>query len=545
MPSSSNKSISIRPLATLLAAAGLTLSSAVNMAADAPPPIERVEIAANGAFMVNGQPFFPLMAWLQDAGNFDDVKSCGMNSTAGYWKGSSGTKDVSEYIELVERAGLYGVMPFDSNLIGNSNLLGYIHDDEPDLPRSVSDAEIVPAKQLKINRKTPLWKLVDGVRHSWSVLDPLEGASLTIKLKRPITVESLAVWLTVSGNLPLAQEVSFEGDGEKLITVTLEPKKGQQKFGLPAPATFSELEMTVNSTVPGDNVWGSIGEVEAFDAAGKNVLLSPPRNEPRAWPPETLEKYKKMKAADASRPIFMTLTSNFHPHFKKWPEAQRLSIYPQYCQAADVLGYDIYPIYGWNKPEWIHLVQEATALLAKMSGPRPVYAWIETSKGGQWTGPLERQHDVTPAHIKAEVWMSITGGATAIGYFTHIWKPSYNQFGVPDENRKALRGINDQITRLAPAILGEKPTTAVRIETEGDVKVDLMARQHDGNLYLFAVNYDERYTPTEATISVAGLAGGTRVSVVDEDRTIRSGAGSLVDAFEPLAVHIYRIDAKR
>ena len=545
MASAINKPVSTRLFAMLLIAMAQAIPSAVILAADSLPPIEEVEIAANQAILVNGQPFFPLMAWLQDARNFDAVKACGMNTVAGYYQGASGTKDVTEYFELVEKAGLYGVMPFDSNLIGNSKLLGYIHDDEPDLQRIVSDAEIVPAKQLRINRKTPLWKLIDGETHSWSVLDPLEGASLTIKLKRPITVESFAVWLTVSGNLPLAKEVSFEGDGKKLTTVMLEPKKGQQKFRLPAPATFSKLKMTVNSTVAGNNVWGSIGEIEAFDAAGKNLLLSPPRTVPKMWPAEALERYKEIKAADASRPVFMTLTGNFHPHFKKWSESQRLSIYPQYCQAADVLGYDIYPIYGWNKPKWIHLVQEATAMLAKMAGKRPVYVWIETSKGGQYTGPLERQKDVTPAHIKAEVWMSITRGATAIGYFTHIWKPSYNQFGVPEENRKALRSINDQITRLAPAILAEQSATAVGVETEGDVKVDLMAKQHNGKLYVFAVNYDEQYKATTATIRVAGLASREQVTVVDENRTIRSDSGSFTDTFEPLAVHIYEIDAKR
>ena len=58
--------------------------------------------------------------------------------------------------------------------------------------------------------------------------------------------------------------------------------------------------------------------------------------------------------------MFLTLTGNFHPHFKKWSDAQRSELYPQYIQATDVVGYDIYPIYGWNKPEWIHLVSEAT-----------------------------------------------------------------------------------------------------------------------------------------------------------------------------------------
>jgi hypothetical protein len=510
-------------------------------AAEELPPIESVEIAPNRALLVNGESFFPLMAWLQDAENFSAVKACGMNTTAGYWPSSSGTKDVTEYLELVAQTGLYGVMPFDARLNGHKHLLGYIQGDEPDLPRQVNDAEVIPAANLRINRKTPLWKIFDGVTHTWSVLDPLQGGSFTVRLKKPVTVQSLAVWLTVSGNLPTAKEVAFAGDGRKLLTATLEAKRNQQMFELAEPATFQELKVTVESTEPGDQAWGSIGEIEGFDAAGKNALLSPPRYEPRAWPDAVTEHYQSIKKADPSRPVFMTLTGNFHPHFGKWTDAQRAELYPAYLQAADVVGYDIYPIYGWNKPEWLYLVHEATEQLVRDAGPRPVYAWIETSKGGQYTGSLDRQHDVTPQHIRAEVWMAICRGATAIGYFTHIWKPSYRQFGVPDQNRKALREINNQITQLAPAILGAPSTQAVSITADTDVKLDLMARRSGDDLYVFAVNFDEKAVPAEATISVEGLPAGSSIEVIDEGRAIRSEAGLFRDPFPPLAVHIYRI----
>lgn len=504
------------------------------------PPIEKVEILPNRAFQVNGKLFFPLMAWLQDATNWPAVKACAMNTIAGYWPKSSGTQNVVEYLALVDKAGLYGVMPFDPGLKGSPALLGYIHDDEPDLTTQVSEAEIEPAKDLRINRRTPLWKLLDGDLTSWSVLDPLQDASLTIKLKKATTAESLALWLTISKGLAVAKEVAFEADGTEILKATLEAKKGRQKFELAKPATFKELRLKVLSIFPGDQEWGSVSEIEGFDKEGKNVLLSPPRTVPRATPDETLEKYRAIKAADPSRPVFMTLTGNFHPFFKRIPEELRRA-YPDYAKAADVVGYDIYPIYGWNKPEWIHLVDEATDLLVKMADGRPVYAWIETSKGSQWTGELDRQKEVTPTHIRAEVWMAICRGATAIGYFTHIWKPAYSQFGVPKANREAIRQINEQIARLTPAILGKVPKRAVKIEAEGGVKLDVLAKESGSDLYLFAVNYDETLKEAKATIAVEGLPAGSSVAVLDEDRTIRSGEGSFTDTFAPLAVHIYRV----
>ncbi|MBL7221304.1 MAG: hypothetical protein ISS69_14410 [Phycisphaerae bacterium] len=506
----------------------------------APPAIETVEIGAGRVFRVNGEPFFPIMSWLQDAKNFEAVKACGMNATAGYWPKSSGTKDVTEYIKLVEAAGLYGVMPFDLRLKGRAALLGYIHGDEPDLPRLVSNAVITPAKNLKINRKTPLWKLLDGSMHSWSVLDPLDGASITIELPKPVTVKSLAIWLTVSKDLAVANEVKFEGDGKDILQAAPAAKKGRQKFLLPEPATFSKLKMTVTATFAAKNVWGSLGEIEGFDENGKNVLLSRPRNVPRTAPEETARQYKAIKTADPSRPIFMTFTGHFHPFFKKYSDAER-EIYPRYIKSADVVGYDIYPIYGWNKPQWIHLVHEGTKRLVELAGDKPVYAWIETSRGGQWTGPLAGQKEVTPTHIRAEVWMAICRGATAIGYFTHVWKPAYNQFGVPPKNRKALREINDQITRLAPDILAAAPKPPVTLQASDGVKVDVMARAGPGGMTIFAVNYDERLKQTKAVVKIDRLPAGTEVAVVDENRTVRSQAGSFTDTFAPLAVHIYRI----
>ncbi|MDV7390277.1 hypothetical protein RZS08_02935, partial [Arthrospira platensis SPKY1] len=113
-------------------------------------------------------------------------------------------------------------------------------------------------------------------------------------------VTSLAVWPTVSKGLPVAKEVVFAGDGRELLVATLRAEKGQQKLALSEPATFRELTLTVRSVYPGDNAWGSLGEIEAFDAKGNNVLLSPPRNEPRAWPEASWDEYRKIQAADAT-----------------------------------------------------------------------------------------------------------------------------------------------------------------------------------------------------------------------------------------------------
>jgi len=514
---------------TLLASTGLAL-----------PPIESSAIGPQRSFQVNGEPFMPIMIWLQDPGNWDKAKAAGCNTVAGYWPKSGGTADVVEFAGLLEQAGLYGILDFDPRLKNHPAVLAYIHGDEPDLSHDESDAEVIAAENLRINRSNPLWKILDGTTHSWSVLDPMEGASFNVKLKAPVTVAKLGVWLTISNGLAVAKEVVFEADGKPLVTATLKAEKGRQEIVLPQPATFTELTMKVVSAEAGTNVWGSIGELEGFDAEGRNVLLSPPRKVPRATPDATLEEYQRIKAADPGRPVFMTVTGRFMPIFKGWTDEQIATLYPAYAKATDVLGYDIYPIYGWGKPEWIHLVHDATVELTKIADGRPVYAWIETSAGGQWVSEAN-QKPVTPQDIRSEVWMAICGGATAIGYFTHVWKPAYSQFGVPPENVAAMKQINDQLIRLTKPIYAPATKRAISISLGDNIPAAMIGRELDGQLYLFAVNYDSARRGGEATVQVEGLPAGATIEVIDEGRTIKAEAGAFKDTFEPLAVHLYKV----
>jgi hypothetical protein len=62
------------------------------------------------------------------------------------------------------------------------------------------------------------------------------------------------------------------------------------------------------------------------------------------------------------------------------------------------------------------------------------------------------------------------------------------------------------------------------------------ARALNGALYVIAVNPTRK--PVRATITAPGL-GGRSVSVLGEGRTVAATGDSLVDAFAPLAVHLY------
>jgi hypothetical protein len=309
----------------------------------------------------------------------------------------------------------------------------------------------------------------------------------------------------------------------------------------------------VLSSYPGEQPWGSIGEIEAFDEEGKNVLLNPPRLVPRISPEELLAQYHRIKAVDKTRPVFLTSNGDFFEGVSDYDETTRKRLYPQYFQAADVVGYDIYPIFGWGYPSRLTWIAEATEELVRLAGHRPVYAWIETNKGSRWISP-EKQIDVTPQHTRAEVWMAIIRGATAVGYFTHQWVPNYHQFAPKEPMISALRRLNEQLTRLAPAILAEPARVKITMSLGDGLPCHFKATVYEGTLYIFAQNIDlgpesekkRQFEPIEprggrAVFTVEGLKVGTRIEVIDEDRSIIAEEGRFTDYFAPLAEHIYRL----
>jgi hypothetical protein len=519
------------------------------------PPITRVETGPNREFRVNGQPFLPIMGWLQGPSSFPKLKAVGVNTITGYhWNtarniGAGDTKTAAEYGALARRAGLYFISPYMkehgeamATLKASDYLLAWIHGDEPDLPHTVSDAEVKPDTALIVNSGAPLWKMLDGNGNSGAVLDPIQDAQFTIRLQQPVTVQSVAVWLPVSATQTVAKEVVFSGDGKEILKVSLENKKGQQRFELDKPATFRELSVKVLSTFAGETKYGLIGEIEAFDTAGNNLILAPPRREAQKTPAQSMSEYREIKAFDPTRPVLMTVTSFFvndavmHNWYSK---EQSDSMYPAYFKAADVPGFDVYPIYGWNRPDKLYWVSQGMReLRVYEGGTKPVYAWIEVQAGTEFG---DKANPVTGVEIRHEVYQAIINGATAIGYFTHQFKPKFTEFGVPEENQKALLAVNQQLQRLAGIILSADAKVQPKISIEDDLAAQLLAKSHNGSLTIFAQNMDMKRRAGQATISVDGLNAGTRIEVVDENRTLTAQQGQFTDNFAPLDTHIYQI----
>jgi hypothetical protein len=237
----------------------------------------------------------------------------------------------------------------------------------------------------------------------------------------------------------------------------------------------------------------------------------------------------------------LNLTSGFMERGGRKLSPDHAAYYQLVVNGADILSFDYYPIYGWNRPDRLTWVADGVTQLRALGGPnRPVFEFIETSKGSQWVD-YAKQIDVKPMHTRAEVWMAIIRGATGIMYFTHAWRPKFNEFEPTEEMRAELKRLNAQITRLAPVILSDAAEQKVSITFADELPGEVMTRKFDGSVYLFANNLDLKWRAGKATIEVEGIKHGTQIEVVDEDRHINADDGKFTDDFPTLGVHIYRI----
>jgi len=365
--------------------------------------IRDVKTGKNREFMVNGQPFLPIMSWAQPPANYSMLQDLGFNTHAG-----------NADPEAARQSGAYAVPGFRKEKMAHDNILGWIFDDEPDMPKG-------------------------------------------------------------------------KGAGAK----------------------------------------------------------------PRQQPENVIEKALGIKKSDPDRLLFMTLTGHFTVEQSTYPEEVRKKIYPRYIQETDVIGFDIYPIYGSGYASHLDWVGKGVAQLRGLAKDRPVYAWIETGKGSRWMS-YEKQPDVLPVHTRNEVWQAIIQGATAIGYFTHAWFPEFKEFAPTAEMQRELKRLNGQLTRLAPAILAPPSGRKIQMKLGEGLNCQFRATEASGHIYLFALNMDlgpgaekaRQFDPIyprngKAIFIVPGLKAGTKIVVADEDRIITAEKGKFSDEFAPLAEHIY------
>ena len=223
--------------------------------------------------------------------------------------------------------------------------------------------------------------------------------------------------------------------------------------------------------------------------------------------------------APAPTPLlsFLTLTNHFYSYAAPLPQGR--GMYPLLAHSADVLGFDLYPMQVWCNADAFAHVYEAQRELVQLAAGKPTYQWIEAA-------PMEHcpQPELAPTAetVRAETWLAIAGGATAIGYFPNGWT---------EEIDREIARTDREIRELTPALLA--PQTSA---TSDQPAVKLSTRVLNGAVYVVAVNSSRALVP--ATINVPELFAG-QLEVYDEHRGVPVTNGTFSDVFAPLQVHVY------
>ena len=132
--------------------------------------------------------------------------------------------------------------------------------------------------------------------------------------------------------------------------------------------------------------------------------------------------------------------------------------------------------------------------------------------------------DPTPATVRAETWLAVAGGASAIGYFPNRWSTTIGT-EIARTNRE-IKALSQAL--LAPVGTATSDASAVRVST----------RTLNGATYVIAINTTD--TALQAKISVEGIAGRSPV-VVGGGQVVGADDTGFADNFGPLAARVYII----
>ena len=92
-------------------------------------------------------------------------------------------------------------------------------------------------------------------------------------------------------------------------------------------------------------------------------------------------------------------------------------MYPALAASADVLGFDLYPLQNWCRFDSFGDVFDSQLDLVALGRGRPTFQWIEARRMDCFGDSSTRRRET----VRAEAWLSIAGGAHAIGYFPNNW----------------------------------------------------------------------------------------------------------------------------
>jgi hypothetical protein len=251
---------------------------------------------------------------------------------------------------------------------------------------------------------------------------------------------------------------------------------------------------------------------------------------------EVVRRTHEMKAHDNTRPVVINFGQGVANKF--WQGRGSCNGDDGYYSAAardvDMLSFDIYPVASKTpqiKGKLEYVARGVTRLIDLAVDGQKVWAAIETTA-------LDPEHAVTPAQVRAEVWMAIIHGARGIVYFVHEFAPTFRAdaiFRHPDVVGEVAKE-NGLIKSLASVL--NSPNLDGAIDVQPSEPIATMVKKYQNTMYIFAVAMTNSASHPRFTLE---KSSGADALVVGENRSVPITGGIIEDAFGGYSVHIYEI----
>lgn len=251
---------------------------------------------------------------------------------------------------------------------------------------------------------------------------------------------------------------------------------------------------------------------------------------------EVVRRSREMKTKDPTRPVMINFGQGVANEYWKGrgPCNGDMKYYDIAIEDADILSFDVYPV-GSKTPQVkgkLEYVARGVSNLVQRAAPQQtVWNAIETTA-------LDPNTPVTPAQVRAEVWMSLVHGSRGIVYFVHEFAPTFREDGIfrhLDVVQEVTK-VNQLISALAPIL--NSPNVSGRLTVSSQVPIATMVKEYEGSVYVFAVAM--RAESTSALFTISQVRDG-HAEVLDEQRNVTISEGSFNNSFAGYSVHLYRI----
>lgn len=273
-----------------------------------------------------------------------------------------------------------------------------------------------------------------------------------------------------------------------------------------------------------------------YRVIGYHMLDEPDGNKtlPELMPPtQRVEKTGRLILQTLSMHFARELPKFYVPESSTGPREIDSKDYQNYISNSDFVGTDIYPLSHSCRVNGVNFssVYDYQRELTRLAGGKPTFQWLEVNSIEGLCGP----DPISPDQTNAEIWMSIAGGASGVGYFTHSWKNgTYSRFDVSEQMAARLTKTSAQIQKFK--LLLTAPQVGYASAKNETVKIG--ARQYQDQLYIIAVNSSaENALWSKKNKNFIGMS----LRPVGTNKEILAQKDRFKDNFKPYQVKIYKM----